>query len=115
MSWPVAAAPGWLREQDVKRQLRIDGSDTEDDDLIAGCSLAAEVEVIRARPDAAAAPASFPDVYLGAIMLAARLLRRRNSPAGVESFSDSVVYVAAYDPDLDRFLRRGRYRLPGVG
>jgi hypothetical protein len=48
-------------------------------------------------------------------MLAARLVRRRLSPAGIESFGESVTYVASFDPDLDRFLRRDRFRLPGVG
>lgn len=109
------APPGWLLVADVKRQLRIDQTDVTDDDLIADCVAATEPEVIRARPDAAADPAGSPDVYLGAVMYAARLVRRRNSPGGVESFADSVTYVAQYDPDVDRLLRRGKYRLPAVG
>lgn len=111
----TAPAPGWLDIGDVKRQLRIDAADTTDDDLITDCSLAAEPEVIRARPDAAADPKASPDAYRGAVMLAARLVRRRNSPAGIESFAESVTYVASFDPDLDHLLRRNRYRMPGVG
>jgi Phage gp6-like head-tail connector protein len=109
---------GWLALADVKTQLAIDGTDGADDVLIQACIDAAEPEVTRARPDAwseTSTPADYPDAYRGGVMLAARLVRRRNSPAGIESFGESVTYVAAYDPDLDRFMRRGRYRLPGVG
>lgn len=112
--WPT----GWLLIADVKRQLAIDGTDEGDDVLIQACIDAAEPEVMRARPDAQTPPPSatqYPDAYRGGVMLAARLVRRRNSPAGIESFGESVTYVAAYDPDLDRFMRRGRYRMPGVG
>ena len=116
---PAAAPTGWLLLADVKRQLALDNTDTTDDVLINDCIAATEPEVCRARPDAwddaGSTPADFPDAYRGGVMLAARLVRRRNSPAGIESFGESVTYVAAYDPDLDRFLRRGRYRLPGVG
>lgn len=122
----VAVVPlyptGWLLIGDVKDQLRIDGIDTDDDVLIQRSIDATEPEVCRARPDAwdndpaaSSTPADYPDAYQGGVMMAARLVRRRNSPAGIESFGESVTYVAAYDPDLDRFLRRGRYRMPGVG
>lgn len=110
-AWPI----GWLQPVDVKRQLRIDGTDTTDDQLIQDCCDAAEPEICRARPDALPFPPAVPDAYRGGVMLAARLVRRRNSPAGIESFGESVTYVASYDPDLDRFMRRGRYAMPGVG
>lgn len=107
---------------DVKRQLGIDGIDERDDVLIQDCIDAAEPEVCRARLDSfdnaavpPVTPADHPDAYRGAVMLAARTVRRRNSPGGIESFGDSVTYVAMYDPDVDRFLRRGKYRMPGVG
>lgn len=46
------------------------------------------------------------DTELGAVMLAARLVRRRNSPAGVEAFNaDATVYVRRNDPDVSRLLR----------
>lgn len=55
-------------------------------------------------------------VELGAIMLAARLHRRRNSSAGVESFSDlGATYVSRYDADLDRQLRINSWSFPQVG
>ena len=57
-----------------------------------------------------------PGVALGAKMLAARLHRRRNSPAGVESFSEmGASYVSRYDVDLDRQLRIGAWTPPRVG
>ena len=52
----------------------------------------------------------------GAIMLAARLVRRRNSPAGVEAFTDTgAAYVARYDPDIARMLRLDRFTPPQIG
>lgn len=47
------------------------------------------------------------DTYLGALMLAGRLFRRRNSPNGIESFSEigGTAYVARHDPDIARLLR----------
>lgn len=133
MTVPVPYPVGWLQLADVKRQLALDDADTDDDALIKAVIDATEPEVCRARPDTVnplppvpsrrqragtpgtTTPADYPDAYQGAVMMAARVVRRRNSPAGIESFGESVTYVAAYDPDLDRFLRRGRYRLPGVG
>lgn len=55
-------------------------------------------------------------VHLGAVMLAARLHRRRNSVNGVESFSDvGASYVSRYDSDLDRQLRINSWTPPRVG
>lgn len=52
----------------------------------------------------------------GAVMLAARVVRRRNSPAGVESFTElGPTYVSRYDPDLDRLLGLGGWRRLVVG
>lgn len=117
----MSGPTGWLLLADVKRQLAIDAVDTDDDVLIQDIIDATEPEVCRARPDAwdpadaSITPARSADAYRGAVMLAARLVRRRLSPAGIESFGESVTYVASFDPDLDRFLRRNRFRLPGVG
>lgn len=50
---------------------------------------------------------------LGALMLGARLHRRRNSPNGVEMFTDQgASYVVRNDSDVSRLLRLG---LPKVG
>lgn len=56
------------------------------------------------------------DIKLGATMLAARIYRRRNSPAGVESLGElGPVYVSRNDPDLAQLLKLGRYATPQVG
>jgi len=113
----TAPAPGWLLPADVATYLRLpDPVPPADQQLLDDVCLSAEPVVTRHRPDIGNPPATLtPDVYQGAVMLAARLFRRRNSPAGIESMGESVTYVASFDPDLDQFLRRGRYRIPGVG
>lgn len=55
-------------------------------------------------------------IVLGAVMLAARVTRRRNSPAGVEALGEmGATYVSRYDVDLDRMLGLGTYRKLIVG
>lgn len=115
MTEPAPYPTGWLVLDDVKDQLKIPSGDATDDVLIQACIDATEPEVCRARPDALPDPSAVPDAYRGAVMLAARMVRRRNSPAGVESFAASVAASASGDPELDRLLRAGASRLPGVG
>lgn len=56
------------------------------------------------------------DVRLGAIMLAARLHRRRNSPGGIEAMTEAgTTYVARHDADVSRLLRLDQYQTPQVG
>lgn len=56
------------------------------------------------------------DTVLAALMLAARLVRRRNSPGGTEAFADgSAMYVARNDPDAARLLRLDQYAPPRIG
>jgi hypothetical protein len=126
--------PQWLDVADVKAQLRLSGADTTDDDLVTRCAAAVEPQVQRARSDAWTyydpddpnppdpPPPGWPvvfepdaEVYQAAVMLAARLVRRRNSPGGVESFGESVTYVSRYDPDIGRALHSGTWSMPGVG
>lgn len=55
-------------------------------------------------------------IRLGALMLGARLYRRRNSPAGVESMGElGPVYVSRNDPDLSQLLGFGRWAKPRIG
>ena len=50
-------------------------------------------------------------LVLGAVMLAARNVRRRNSPAGVETVGEmGAVYVSRFDRDLDQLLGLGDFR-----
>lgn len=52
----------------------------------------------------------------GANMLAARLFRRKNSPAGVETFGDQgATYVMRNDPDIAMLLKLGGYTAPQIG
>lgn len=49
----------------------------------------------------------------GCIMLAARMDRRRNSPAGVDTMGEiGVVYVSRKDPDIAQLLEIGDYGVP---
>lgn len=56
------------------------------------------------------------DMELGAIMLAARLARRRNSVTGIEAATDvGVTYTARYDSDISRLLRIDGKTAPAIG
>lgn len=56
------------------------------------------------------------DVEQGAVMLAARITRRRNSPGGVETFTElGPAYVSRFDPDIDKLLGLGGWRDLVVG
>lgn len=55
------------------------------------------------------------DTWLGATMLGARLVRRRNSPAGIEAWNvDGAAYVRNQDPDVASLLRLDSRR-PKIG
>ncbi|WP_293782729.1 hypothetical protein [uncultured Aeromicrobium sp.] len=55
-------------------------------------------------------------VVRGLNMLAARLIRRRNSPAGVEAAGElGPLYVQRNDPDVAMLLGLGTYTRPAVG
>lgn len=58
-----------------------------------------------------------PATVLGANMLAARLVARRNSPAGVATFGSEglTAYVVRNDPDVALLLKLGPYAVPRVG
>jgi hypothetical protein len=113
----------WLSPASVKAWLRLDVDDTADDADIVQCCADTEVYVETVRPDRRTV-ATDPDtglpvpgpyvpdaeVYQGAVMYAARLFRRRNSPAGVELFGDQASFVSRYDADIDRALRTGPWQ-----
>lgn len=57
-----------------------------------------------------------PDAVEGATMLAARLWRRKGSPAGVEAMGTlGAAYVMRNDPDIAMLLQMGPYSGPQVG
>lgn len=73
------------------------------------CASVAEGADDWAAPEAAA-------VVQGAVMLAARLWRRRNTPDGVVAFGgDAALYVQRNDPDVAMLLSLGSYGKPAVG
>lgn len=122
-----AYTPTWLDPADVLHWLRaneVDAGSPDEAELNRVCALA-ETYVQRCRPDQwVVNPADeldqtyTPDaeVYSAGVMYAARILRRRNSPAGVESFGDlGVTFVAKWDADIERGLRVGGSQVPGVG
>lgn len=52
----------------------------------------------------------------GATMLAGRLFRRKNSPAGVEAFGSlGAAYVQRNDPDIAQLLKLGTWQTPQIG
>lgn len=56
------------------------------------------------------------DIELGAVMLAARLARRRNSPDGVQAVTEAgVAFVARTDPDVALLLGLGSQAKPYTG
>lgn len=119
----------WLDPAKVADWLAIHNPTQVDSDRLELVCAGVSDVVERARPDcwlpvldpdppAVVGELFVPDssTELGAIMLAAHVYVRRNTPAGMaEGFGDSVAYVATFDPDVDLLLRTGRHRLPRVG
>jgi Phage QLRG family, putative DNA packaging. len=100
----------------VKAHLKI--TDTRDDTALTTI-VAAVNNLVRsmAVSNVAVGQESWPDrIVYGATMLAGRLFRRKNSPAGVESFGQlGAAYVMRNDPDIAQLLELGSYQNPQVG
>ena len=118
--------PSWLVAADVATWLRLNAAtpDVDDPELDRVCSHT-QIYVQDRRPDQyvpAADPAD-PDVftpdaavYNAAVMYAARLYRRRNSPTGTEAWAEGgITFVARYDGDIARALRTDIFTVPGFG
>lgn len=121
--WPDLPPTGPATVDAVKSDLRIN-DDT--DDVILQRIVTGVNRKVRRWPIAAYAqqPAItdpgdrvWPDdIIQGAVMLCGRLYRRRNSPAGFESFGvDGAVYVQRNDPDIAQMLEIGSWMPPAVG
>jgi hypothetical protein len=116
---PPVFEPKWLAVEDVKAWLRLAAQDTDDDDLLIRVCAMAEPYVERCRPEFLTAdvpPVYIPDAeaYQGGVMYAAREYRRRNSPAGIETFGDTTSFVTRYDTDIERALHTGAWAPPVI-
>lgn len=107
----------------VKLALSIPEDDDTDDERLTQV-IDAVNDVVRGLPIAQPLPDLGADppgawsgrVVEGATLLAARLFRRRNSPAGVEAMgTDGAVYVMRSDPDIAMLLQLGPWRPPVIG
>lgn len=73
----------------------------------------ARLPVVQNLDDGQAWPA---DVQQGAVMLAARYNRRRNSPNGVEAITEGgAQYIARHDSDISRLLQLDGFQAPQIG
>lgn len=101
-------------------KLHLELEDTRDDERLTALVAAVNAQ-LRRWPVAQLAVdlndwSTAADVVHGANMLAARLFRRRNSPAGVEAFgADGAVYISRNDPDIAQMLQLGSWARPQVG
>jgi hypothetical protein len=97
---------------DVRPWLKIDAGV---DDVILEQVVAATNAWVATVPYIANADPAEPwpdDAVHGACMLASRWYRRRNTPAGIEAFTDNVVYLPRRDGDVDYLLHLTR---PALG
>ena len=117
MSSPVQ----WLTAEDVAAWLKLNpmpATDSTEYALLTICAGSAQHTAQRYRPDAwdrSTDPAVFtPDdeIRAAATALGGRLYRRRNSPAGIETFADSTLYVSRFDPEIERGLHMAGYLVP---
>lgn len=102
-----------LTTERLKTQLGIAATDAADDQLLEWVTDAvnAWVEQTPWVADHVAADPDWtwpPDVEQGAAQLGARLYRRRNTPSGIEAFTDNLVYVPRRDGDVDLLLHLSR-------
>ncbi len=120
--WPDLPPAGPVTPATLKQQLGI--ADAADDAFVDRITLAVNRKVRRwpigaygSQPDVAPGDRVWPgDLVEGAMMLAVRLFRRRNSPAGVEAFgAEGALYVQRNDPDIAMLLELGAYAGPQVG
>jgi hypothetical protein len=120
-------APTWLVAAHVAQWLRAELADpgTPDAEEMNRICADAQIYVEGCRPEFWVPDEVDPEtvvyrpnarVYQGAVMYAARTVRRRNSPSGVEIAIDgNPVFVSRYDTDIEHHLKTGVANRPGVG
>lgn len=93
--------------RDARLQVRVDAVNA----LVRSLPVASDALTYGTPP-----PAWPAYVTLGGQMMTTRLWRRKDSPSGVETFTDQgAVYVSRNDPDVAQLLRIGSYSAPVVG
>jgi hypothetical protein len=103
LGYTVGAVPA----RDARLQLRVDAANS----FVRSLPVASDSLTYGSPP-----PAWPSYVSLGTSMLATRLWRRKDSPSGVEAFTDQgAVYVSRNDPDIAQLLKLGNYTPPMVG
>lgn len=118
---PGLPAEGPATLEGVRDFLRI--TDTTDDERITAVVAAVNARVRTWPCSEASANVTEPEaaewtanVVEGATMLAGRLFRRRESPAGVAAFGElGPVYVMRNDPDVAMLLGLGSWGKPRIG
>lgn len=104
----------------VKLQLRIAVTDVRDDTELTEHVDAVNAQLRRlpiARYALLTDPPEWPaDIAKGANLLAVRLWRRKDSPAGTEAMPQlGAAYIARSDPDVAQLLQLGPWAHPQVG
>lgn len=56
-----------------------------------------------------------PNTTYGALLLANKMYRRKNSPDGIVSLGESTMYVSRFDSDISRALNLGDHLKPVIG
>ncbi|WP_431229326.1 hypothetical protein [Paenarthrobacter nicotinovorans] len=107
-----------ITAQDVTRWMG--HKDPTEPDEIEALELvtAATIKYVASLPNIDLDPSGFywaATTKLGAIMLAARIYQRRNSPGGVTAVGDVATYVPRYDNDIARLLNLDSFTKPMVG
>lgn len=107
VEWPPSLA-------DLKHEMQIDPDDTTSDTELADALAASVTFVERVRSDVVytgGAGGPTADLRLGTLRLAARWHTRRRSPDALIQMAEmGAARVPAFDPDIDRLLRIGKYR-----
>lgn len=108
----------WLDVDAVRAHIGLDPADTFDDAWLAEAVDAAADVVERLRADLLddlGAYTPTPSVHTGAVMLAARVYARRNSPTGLAQYGDlGAAIVPRLDADIERLLGLGAWAPPRV-
>ncbi|WP_144659047.1 hypothetical protein [Paenarthrobacter nicotinovorans] len=107
-----------ITTQEVLDWLGHTGQPTADDTKALELVTAATIGYVDSLPNIDLDPSGFywaDTTKLGAIMLAARMYQRRNSPGGVTAIGDVATFVPRYDNDIARLLNLDSFTKPMVG